>query len=116
MDKENTVDVNHLDFSKAFVTVSHSILLANLAACGLDKGTDHWERTGWMVNKNGDKSGWQLVLSGSLQSSILGPILFNIIMNDLDDEIECKFVDETKLGRNINSLTVGRLCRGIWTR
>lgn len=68
------------------------------------KFTVHWVRTVWMVNKNGDKSGWQLVLSGSLQNSILGPILFNIIMNDLDDEVECKFTDETKLGRNIKLL------------
>jgi len=36
------VDVVYLDFSKAFDTVPHSILLEKLAACGLDGCTLHW--------------------------------------------------------------------------
>jgi len=93
-----------LGFQQSFVTVSHSILLVNLAARGLDRDTVHGVRTGWTANMDGDKSGWQLVLSGGLQGSILGPVLFNIIMNDPDDKIECKFVDETRLGRNMKPL------------
>jgi len=47
------VDVVYLDFSKAFDTVSHSILLEKLAAHGLDGRTLHWvkKKNGWMAKE-----------------------------------------------------------------
>jgi len=41
VDEGKAVDVAYLDFSKAFDTVSHSILLENLAAQGMDGCTLH---------------------------------------------------------------------------
>ena len=45
-------------------------------------------------------SDWQDVLSGIQQGSILGPLLFIIFINDIDQDITSKilkFADDTKL-------------------
>jgi len=42
LDEGREVDVVHLDFSKAFDTVSHSILIGNLRKCGRDEWTTRW--------------------------------------------------------------------------
>jgi len=42
VDERKAVDVVCLNFSKAFVTVSHSILLGKVTARGLDGRTLRW--------------------------------------------------------------------------
>ena len=111
IDVGSPVDIIYLDFQKAFDKVPHQRLLLKLKAHGIGDSITDWIEQ-WLTDRrqrvvvDGEVSNWKSVLSGVPQGSVLGPILFLIYINDLDESITSnvlKFADDTKLFRKVNT-------------
>ena len=110
-DETKAVDIIYLDFQKAFDTVPHKRLISKVKAHGIAGNTLKWLGD-WLSDRkqrvviNGKESEWHKVNSGVPQGSVLGPVLFIVYINDIDEGINCtlsKFADDTKIMSKVES-------------
>ena len=107
-------DVVYLDFAKAFDKVDFGILLSKLKRFGIGGSIGKWIYS-FLVNRtqrvlvNGTASIPIQVMSGIIQGSVLGPLLFMIMINDIDQKVfsshvSC-FADDTRVLQHISELS-----------
>ena len=103
-------DVIYLDFAKAFDKVDHAILIQKMKNIGLEGAV-----LDWIINFLSDRSQVVVVdgvlsfladvLSGVPQGTVLGPLLFLIYLNDINECLEFSdlscFADDTRIYKSI---------------
>ena len=87
LDKCGLVCAIFMKLSKVFDTMKHDLLIAKLGANGFQKDTlsfmkIYLTKSLQRVSLNSNFSAWKRIISGVPQGSILGPLLFNISLND----------------------------------
>ena len=105
------VDVIYLDFQKAFDKVPHKRLMLKIQSLGIVAKVHDWIKD-WLIDRKqrvvltGNSSEWINVISGVPHGSVLGPLLFLIYINDIDNTV-CsnilKFADDTKSFRAVKT-------------
>ena len=106
LDNKETAGAILTDLSKAFDCLNHNLLLAKMAAYGFDENAllfikDYLTNREQRTKVNGSFSSWLKVKQGVPQGSILGPLLFNIFINDM-----FFFLKDTKIANYADDSTL----------
>ena len=95
-----------LDYSKAFDCANHQLILAKCKALGFQESalqllSSYLSNRSQKIKIDEDESNWCKLINGVPQGSILGPLLFTILLNDIKDAINyCRhhcYADDTQL-------------------
>ena len=111
-----------MDLSKAFDCISHDLIIAKLYAYGFDKGSlkfiySYLKGRCQRVKINTNYSSWKDILTGVPQGSVLGPLLFNIFLNDIfyfvNEKDICNYADDNTL--SVADIDINNIINGLET-
>ena len=109
LDHGDQTDMIILDFSKAFDKVPHRRFISKLQFYGIQGSTLMWIKS-WLTSRSqsviidGVCSKSVDVTSGVPQGTVLGPLMFLLFINDMQDDLECTlrlFADDALLYHKI---------------
>ena len=104
-------DSIYLDYSKAFDKVDHRLLLCKLSKYDFHPMLINWIKSfltgrSQEVVINGKHSMNSKIISGVPQGTVLGPVLFIIFINDLEQQVQHSnirfFADDTRISKQIS--------------
>ena len=114
LDNNPSVDMVYLDFSKAFDKVDYGILLHKLRSLGISGNIGIWlyhflTNRSHFVRLPGGISTGNPVIIGVPQGTVLGPLIFLIIIADIEKGVSdsnlISFTDDTRLYSGVEDVT-----------
>ena len=115
VDQGKAIAAVFIDFSKAFDSIAHPLLLTKLQSIGVNNKALDWFKD-YLTNRrqrvvvDGHVSSWSLVQQGVPQGSLLGPLLFSIYTNDMPSCVSTSsinmYADDTALYASDNNAIV----------